>query len=74
MPTFKIESGIPLPVKNTVFPLRDLKPGQSFFVSNTDPNITKLPFAIKNARRLHQLNLAVRTIEGKTPGIRVWCK
>jgi hypothetical protein len=56
-----------------VFPLRDLKPGQSFFVATKDPNSSRLLPAVKNARRLHNLNLITRTVtEGKAVGIRVW--
>ena len=71
--SFKIENGISLPVTSSIFPLKDLKPGQSFFVS--DPKLTnKLKFAVKNARRLHNLKLVTKTVtEGKEKGIRVWC-
>lgn len=74
MTSFKIESGIAIPVASPVFPLRDLKPGQSFFVPATDPNSKKLLPAVKNARRLHHLKLVTKTVtEGKTSGVRVWC-
>ena len=67
--TIKIDKGIPFPLAGvrTIYPFRDLEPGDSFFVPGK--TTTRLAGSVSSAKKRLGIRLACRTENG---GVRVW--
>ena len=71
MSDFKIEKGIPMPHKKTLYPTHEMEVGDSFFVPCSDEKKTRTQNRISNAyiKRHGAGKFSSRRVEG---GVRVW--